>query len=130
MHTIRFSCTITHYIEIKLTLRGFRTYKYFSLGGTIPFSIELEMMNQCLHTACDLPLGWWGYFGVLHAIWAGGNAFQGLVHNPQALLHLKHAHQVTIIDIAVGTHWDIKIELFVATIRKCLTRIPYYATAP
>src|SRR5258706_16362537 len=87
------------------------------------------MMDQCLHTAGNLPLGWRRYLGILPAIWAGSNAFQSLVDNSQALLHLKHAHQVTIKDIPVGSHRNVKIELFVATIRKSLTCIPYDAAA-
>src|SRR5438270_7997497 len=87
------------------------------------------MMDQCLHTARNLPLGRWRYLGILHTIWAGRDTFQSLVDDSQALLHLKHAHQVTIIDIAVGSHRNVKIELFVAAIGKSLTCIPYDAAA-
>src|SRR5439155_19883571 len=56
-------------------------------------------------------------------------ASERLIDDLPALLHLKHAHQVAIIDIAVGANGNIKIKLLITGVGEDLAYIPGHAAA-
>src|SRR2546428_6231333 len=97
MHTIRLSGAITHHVETKFTFGRFGTHEHFAFGWTITLGIELEVVDQRFHTACELPLGRRRYFRIAHAVRARGHSLQRLVDNPETLLHFQHTHEITII---------------------------------
>src|SRR5215467_13308247 len=101
MHAIGFVASITHNVVSKFTLGRLRTHEYFSFRSAIALGVQLEVMDQALHTARDLPLRRRYNLWISDAIIAGRHTFQSLIHNVEALLHLKHTDQVTVVDVTI-----------------------------
>ena len=50
-------------------------------------------------------------------------SIQRLLDDMETLLHLQHAHQVAVVDVAVGADRDLKVEALVAGVGEELAHI-------
>ena len=99
----------------------------------VPFGIELEMLDDCLHRTLHFATSWWKNLVVLRGdgtlSLGGSKLFDALSHNAYRLAHLLHAHEVAIVTVAMLADRDIEIKLWVAFVRLCLAQIPSRAGA-
>ncbi len=58
--------------------------------------------------------------GVVHLPTAARYPVQRLADDVQALLHLQHADEIAVVDVAVGADRDIELEALVTGVREAL----------
>ena len=115
-------------IHAKFTLGCFDSGINLARRHLVSLGIELEMMDQCFHRALHL--------AALRrhdlAVFRGNSALpcrftqlrQALAHDFDRLPHLFHANAITVIIVAVFTHRNVEIHLFIKLIRLRLAQIP------
>ena len=64
-----------------------------------------------------------------HRTWIGLQPIDALFDDAVGLLHLFHAHQITVIHVTGLAHWDIKVQQIIDIVRLLLAQIPSYARA-
>src|SRR6266487_4956831 len=87
-------------------------------------------MDKRLHTAGDLPFGWWRNLLIVYTITTSRHTIQCLPDNLQTLFYLQHAHHISIIYVALRPNRNIKIKLVISRVREDLTNIPDEAATP
>ena len=85
---------------------------------------ELEMVNESLHGVLHLCPVWRNTFGIISPHVSCWHVVQALLNDPQALPHLQHPHQVSVIAISPGPNGDIKVNQVISIIRLRLPQIP------
>ena len=61
--------------------------------------------------------------GVIHLPAALRHSIHRLLDDLEALVHLQHAHQIAVVDIAVRADRDVEVEALVAAIGKDLAHV-------
>ncbi len=56
-----------------------------------------------------------------------GHIVQALLNNPEALPHFFHAHNCTVVTVAIMRNWYVEVEIFVSWIRPLLPEVPIEA---
>ena len=86
--------------------------------------VDQEVLNQRLHLGVDLVLRRRHDAAILDAPLADRrDALERLAADLDALPHLRHAHQVAVVDVAVAGADDIEVERVVARIREGATHV-------
>src|SRR5262249_12151396 len=117
------------HVKCQFAFGRFGAYKDFTFGRTIALSKQFKVMDQGLHAAGNLPLGWGRNFGIVDPERTGRQSIYSLANYFQAFFHLQHTHKVAIIDIAVCADRDIEIEPVIAGVWEGFTDVPDNAAA-
>src|SRR5262249_43251660 len=75
---------------------------------------QLEMIHEVFDVSIDAMLRRQGYTPVIDLVRAHGQIIDCLLDNAQALPHLLHSYEVSIIDVPAIAYRDLKIKVVIA----------------
>ena len=96
------------------------------------FSEQFKVMNHVFHIGLHAFTVRWCYFIVTSNDRArvGAQPANALFYNVIRLPKFFHAHQITVVTIAIDSNWNIKLQLAVNLVGLFSTQIPFHtATA-
>lgn len=101
-------------IEAEFSFRSFDSGVGFSGGGSEPFGVEFEVVDDALHGVVELVSGRGGDFSVEGVVGAAGEAVDGLAEDAAAFLHFGDADKEAVVDVSNGADGDLEVEVLVA----------------
>ena len=88
---------------------------------------KFKVVDECFHRVLHLCPVWWDTLSIICPDFPSWHVVQTLLYYPQALSHLSHPHQISVIAITPGANRNIKVHQVIRIIWLGFPQVILYA---